>query len=161
MMRLLGCIAALIGFVLILPAARAQDQPQASATASAASPGTGSMVSPEVDSILKHRAWHHEYMDRNSPAAGGSGSVAAANNREGYRNPNNVGRTNEPYLPGDKFQNDSPKHITAQIGLGGVPDRAEQIAAFNAGTARYSAIQSHIDSYGRPMMGFGMGFGFR
>jgi hypothetical protein len=112
-------------------------------------PGTSSsssQVLPEVDSILRHRAWHHEFTPGNQQA--------------GFRNPGNVGRVNEYYPPGDRFQGAAQPHITARIGLGGVPDRNEQLAAYNAGTARYNAIQTHIDRYGRPMMGFGMGFGF-
>ncbi len=146
MTRLLPIVALVIGLGLSTTQAQAPKVP----AGEPASMGSN-MVSPEIDSILNHRPWHHEFMDPKSPAAGG----------QGYRNPGNVGRTNELYQPGDKFQNDSPKHVTAKIGLGGVPDRAEQLAAFNAGTARYNALQTHMDRYGRPMAGFGMGFGFR
>lgn len=148
-------LATVVGLLLAASTATAQfTSPDAARSKPAAprpaqiapSPG-GSDTLPEVDSILRHRAWHDDF----TPAAPGS---------SGYRNPNNVGRSNEYYLPGDKFQNANPQHITAKIGLGGVPDRAEQIAAFNAGTARYNALQTHIDRYGRPTMGFGMGFGF-
>lgn len=106
---------------------------------------------PAQASILRYRAWHEEFMPDRAPA------------NAGFRNPGNVGRTAEYYPPGDQFQNPEAagsRHITARIGNGGVPDRAEQIAAFNAGTSRYNALQTHIDRYGRPMGGFGFGFGF-
>ena len=106
---------------------------------------------PARASILRHRAWHEEFMPDQAPQ------------RAGFRNPGNVGRNAEYYPPGNQFQNPQQagsRHITAQIGNGGVPDRASQIAAYNAGTQRYNALQTHIDRYGRPMHGFGMGFGF-
>jgi len=90
-------------------------------------------------------------------------SARAHNSDYGYRNPGGVGRKAEYYPPGDRFQNDSPRTITARIGNGGQPDRAEQIAAYNAGTFRYNAIQSHIDRYAHPFgfgYGFGLGYGF-
>jgi hypothetical protein len=109
-----------------------------------ASPGDSPNVLPEVESILRHRPWHEQY----------------ARQPAGFRNPGDAGRTNSYYPADNQFQN--PGHARAGATyLGGIPDRNEQLAAYNAGTARYSAIQNHIDSYGRPSFGFGMGFGFR
>lgn len=96
-------------------------------------------------SLLRQRPWHEDFVPESQP---------------GFRNPNGVGRMVEYYPPGDKFQNDSPRHITARIGLGGVPDRNEQLAAQQTGTAYYGMLMNHIDRYGSPMMGFGMGFGW-
>jgi hypothetical protein len=102
---------------------------------------------PPHPSILRVRPWHEDYLP--------------PDNRDyGFRNPGGVGRRAEYYPPGDKFQNDSPRHITARIGLGGQPDRAEQLQAQAVGGANYNYLQSHIDRYGRPAWGFGWGFGF-
>src|SRR5690606_15735959 len=102
-------------------------------------------------SILRYRAWHEDF------------TPGQPHSQAGFRNPGNVGRTAEYYPPGNQFQNPQQaggERVTARIGNGGVPDRASQIAAYNAGTSRYNALQTHIDRYGRPMRGFGMGFGF-
>jgi hypothetical protein len=100
-------------------------------------------------SILAHRDWSYR-----------------SNDTYGFRNPGGVGRVAEYYPPGDRFQNEAPRHITAQIGNGGQPDRNEQLQAQQIGIQRYNALQSHIDRYGAPFgygYGFGMyyGFGFR
>jgi hypothetical protein len=99
--------------------------------------------SPGDDSILATRTWT---------------SRSYANDTYGFRNPGGVGRAPEFYPPGDRFQNDSPRHITAQIGNGGQPDRMEQLYAQQVGVMRYNALQSHIDRYGMPF-GYGYGFG--
>jgi len=99
--------------------------------------------------VLRHDPWPY------APAAG--------NSDYGYRNPGGVGRHSEYYPPGDRFQNNSPRAVTAQIGNGGQPDRQEQLQSYNSGTARYNALQSHIDRYAHPFgfgYGFGMGYGF-
>lgn len=114
------------------------------------SPGNISF-DPAQASILRYRAWHEEFTPNARPE------------NAGFRNPGNVGRNAEYYPPGNQFQNPQQagsSHITARIGNGGAPDRAEQLASYNAGTARYNALQTHIDRYGRPMRGFGFGFGF-
>lgn len=80
----------------------------------------------------------------------------------GFRNPGGVGRYAEYYPPGDRFQSGGtdPVKVARFDQGGGAPDRQEQIQAYNAGTARYNAIQRHIDSYGNRMFfGFGMGMG--
>lgn len=101
-------------------------------------------------SILRERPWHEEFVPDSQ-----------RNASYGVRNPGGVGRFAEYYPPGNRFQNDSPAHITARTGVGGgAPTLADQRAAQAVGTARYSALQTHIDTYGRPMMGFGLGFGF-
>jgi len=77
----------------------------------------------------------------------------------GFRNPGGVGRYSEYYPPGDRFQqNNDPVKVAKFDQGGGAPDRQEQIEAYNAGTARYNAIQRHIDRYGSRMY-FGFGFG--
>lgn len=101
-------------------------------------------------SILRARPWHEDYVPESQKAAS-----------YGVRNPGGVGRFAEYYPPGNQFQNAAPAHITARTGVGGgAPSLADQRAAQAVGTATYSALQTHIDTYGRPMMGFGMGFGF-
>lgn len=101
-------------------------------------------------SILRVRPWHEDYVPDAQKAAS-----------YGVRNPGGVGRYAEYYPPGNQFQNANPTHITARTGVGGgAPSLADQRAAQAVGTATYSALQTHIDTYGRPMMGFGMGFGF-
>lgn len=78
----------------------------------------------------------------------------------GFRNPGGVGRYKEYYPPGDRFQSggEDPVKVAKFDQGGGAPDRQEQIEAYNAGTARYNAIQQHIDRYGSRMY-FGYGFG--
>ena len=78
----------------------------------------------------------------------------------GYRNPGGVGRMNEYYPPGDQFQSPGQRGRPAATHGLGATSRAEQLASYNAGTARYNAIQGHIDRYGSPRIGFGWGFGF-
>ena len=75
----------------------------------------------------------------------------------GFRNPGNVGRYIEYYPPGNQFQVDAGRDPVrvATFGGGGVPDRAEQLAAQQIGIQRYNAIQSHIDNYARPAFGVG------
>lgn len=78
----------------------------------------------------------------------------------GYRNPGGVGRFSEYYPPGDQFQNPTRgRRQAATYGIG-MPTRSEQLASYNAGTARYNALQRHIDRYGSPRIGWGWGFGF-
>lgn len=80
----------------------------------------------------------------------------------GFRNPGGVGRYAEYYPPGDRFQSGGtdPVKVARFDQGGGAPDRQEQIEAYNAGTARYNAIQRHIDSYSNRMFyGFGFGMG--
>ncbi len=150
--RFLGLALLVTGLLspgLVIAQSPATPNPPQTPTQSPASLGAVT-YDPAEASILRHRAWHEDFMPNQN--AGNSG----------YRNPGNVGRYAEYYPPGNQFQNPQQagsQHITAKIGLGGVPDRAEQIASYNAGTARYSAIQTHIDNYGRPMRGFGFGFG--
>jgi hypothetical protein len=72
-----------------------------------------------------------------------------------------VGRVAEYYPAGDKFQNSFARSSAdARIGLGGVPDRNEQLQAQRVGTGYYNMLMTHIDRYGSPYMGFGMGFGW-
>jgi hypothetical protein len=61
--------------------------------------------------------------------------------------------------PGGQFQNPGGARTAARFDSGGRPNRSEQLQSQAVGTARYSALQSHIDTYGAPRWGFGMGFG--
>ena len=78
----------------------------------------------------------------------------------GFRNPGGRGRYAEFYT-GDEGSRPAVDPVRrAQFDQGGgAPDRAEQIAAYNAGTQRYNAIQQHIDNYARPYWGVGFGVG--
>jgi hypothetical protein len=139
------------GMIVPLAAAQAPGNPSTNAAQSptrAAVPAS-SVPGSASRSVIRHNPWPYPPSPRNADY--------------GFRNPGGVGRNAEYYPPGDRFQNDSPRNITAQIGNGGQPDRAEQIAAYNAGTARYRALQSHMDRYAHPFgfgYGFGMGYGF-
>jgi hypothetical protein len=79
----------------------------------------------------------------------------------GFRNPGGVGRFEEYYPPGNSFQNGGRDPVSVagfdkNIPVGSID---EQAMAYNAGTARYSAIQQHMDNFARPMGGFGWGYG--
>jgi hypothetical protein len=80
----------------------------------------------------------------------------------GFRNPGGTGRYLEYYPPGNQFQSDQARDPVkvATFGQGGIPDRAEQLAAQQIGIQRYNAIQQHIDNYARPYFGYGLGVGF-
>lgn len=83
--------------------------------------------------------------------------------RAGYRNPGGVGRYEEYYPAGDRFQNDvgrNPVPVPTFNGGSGVPTLEEQIAAQSLGVAKYNAIQQSIDRYARPYYGFGFYGGF-
>lgn len=114
------------------------------------------------NSILRQRPWHEDFVpDAQRPYS--YRSHAPANQEAGFRNPGGVGRRAEYYPPGDQFQVQVPTtapHVTARIGLGGVPDRNEQLRSQSVGTAYYGMLQNHIDMYGSPRFGFGFGFGW-
>jgi hypothetical protein len=128
----LGCLALLV-------AAEVQAQtPGAPAPRRVRSP-YGSAVRP--------RYWHEDFMPSQS---------------YGFRNPGGVGRMSEYYPPGVQFQNEreGTPHVTARIGLGGVPDRREQLQSQVVGTVRSNALQMHTDRYGAPQPGYGLGYGY-
>ena len=80
----------------------------------------------------------------------------------GFRNPGGQGRYAEYYAPGDEQRLANAKDPVQRAKFdqgGGAPDRAEQIAAYNAGTQRYNSIQRSIDNYARPYYGYGFGVG--
>ena len=77
----------------------------------------------------------------------------------GFRNPGNVGRHAEYYLPGDRFQVEGDPVRPAQFGVGGYPSRAEQMEAQRIGISRDNSIQGHIDRYAAPQWGYGFGVG--
>jgi len=81
----------------------------------------------------------------------------------GFRNPGGTGRFREYYPPNDQFQLNTTERDPVQVAKfdqgGGAPDRAEQLQAESLGIAKYNSIQGHIDSYARPMMGYGFGVG--
>lgn len=99
------------------------------------------------NSILRVKPWHEDY-------------IPPENRSYGYRNPGGVGRMAEYYPPNDQFQSGNRPHITAKIGLGGQPDRNEQLRSQSVGTAYYGMLQQHIDMYGSPRFGFGFGMGW-
>jgi hypothetical protein len=80
----------------------------------------------------------------------------------GFRNPGGVGRMEEYYPPYNQFQNGG-HDPTVRAGFNqGLPTGSveEQAMAYNAGTARYQAYQNSIDTYARPLGGYGFGYGF-
>lgn len=79
----------------------------------------------------------------------------------GFRNPGGVGRMLEYYPPDNEFQNPGTPVQAAQFDQGpAATQRSMQLQSQAVGIQRYNAIQSHIDRYGAPMMGWGWGFGF-
>jgi hypothetical protein len=78
----------------------------------------------------------------------------------GFRNPGGVGRFEEYYPPGNTFVNGgrdpvSAMHAGFDQGLP-VGSIEQQAMAYNAGTARYSALQQHMDNFARPMGYWGL-----
>ena len=77
-----------------------------------------------------------------------------------FANPGGVGRFSEYYTP---YTPTSPADArptrVARFDQGGGPDRAEQIAAFQAGQMRTRNIQNNINAYGRPYGAYGAGLG--
>lgn len=124
-----------------LPAAPAQAQPP-----------RGQYVSPQdVESgrVDLDSAWQN--YRRRSPSR---------TDTYGFRNPGGVGRMLEYYPPDNEFQNPGSPVQTAQFDQGpAATQRSMQLQSQAIGIQRYNAIQSHIDRYGAPMMGWGWGFG--
>ena len=78
-----------------------------------------------------------------------------------FANPGGVGRYAEYYTANTPTsQVDLLPRSLARFDRGGGPDRAEQIAAFQAGQFRARNIQDNINAYGRPYGAYGAGFGF-
>jgi hypothetical protein len=92
-------------------------------------------------SILRQRPWHDDFVPRAAPASPGEGRLA------------------DFTTPGETFQNPGGRRTAARFDSGGRPNRSEQLQSQMVGIQRYSALQSHIDKYGTPRFGFGMGFG--
>ena len=70
----------------------------------------------------------------------------------GFRNPGGVGRRNEYYPAGDRFQNPG-RGAQRTPNFGQVPDyaaRPAQMDVQRTGIARVRALDRHIDAYGRP-----------
>lgn len=148
------------GFLLALPTTLlpllalaqdpAPDDPPARPAARKAAPArriSYAELPPQHPSILRVKPWHEDYIPEDQKSYA-------------FRNPGGVGRRAEYYPPNNRFQNDSPRHVTARIGLGGQPDRNEQLRSQAVGTAYYGMLQQHIDRYGSPRFGFGFGFGW-
>jgi hypothetical protein len=78
-----------------------------------------------------------------------------------FSNPGGVGLYAEYYTPNTPTSqlDMHPTHQT-RFDKGAGPDRAEQIAAFQAGQMRTRNIQNNINAYGRPYAAYGAGFGF-
>jgi hypothetical protein len=129
------------------PAPDAPPAPKPAAARRVARPISYGALPPQHNSVLRIKPWHEDF-------------VPDDQRQYGYRNPGGVGRMAEYYPPNNQFQNDSPRHVTARIGLGGQPDRNEQLRAQAVGTAYYGMLQQHIDAYGSPRFGFGFGFGW-
>lgn len=83
------------------------------------------------------------------------------NNTYGFRNPGHLAKVAEFYAPGEKFDTapHDPIHPATYNEQTAALSRSMQIQAYNAGTARYSAVMQSIYAYSRPMGG-GFGFGF-
>jgi hypothetical protein len=77
----------------------------------------------------------------------------------GFRNPGGVGRFQEYYPPGDRFQASYEREHepVARFDVGGGPNWDEQRAAQQLGVSRYNSIQNHIDNYARSGWGWGVG----
>lgn len=133
--------ATALGSLALLFAVGSQAQ-----VAAPARPGSSYESPSASNSILRQRSWQEDFTPPRT---------------YGFRNPGDVGRRSEYYPPGDRFQNErgSAPRVTARIGLGGVPDRYEQLYSQSVGTAQYNALQMHIDRYGSPRWGFGLWFG--
>lgn len=80
----------------------------------------------------------------------------------GFRNPGGVGRMNEFYPPGNKFENGGRDPVkVAQFGSGSPAlSNESQMQAQRIGIARSRELHEHIDRYSRPMGGWGYGYGF-
>jgi hypothetical protein len=73
-------------------------------------------------------------------------------NSAGFRNPGRVGRVNEYYPAGERFQNPGRGAAHAPS-FGAYPDfvsRPAQVDVQRVGIARARALDRHIDAYGRP-----------
>jgi hypothetical protein len=78
-----------------------------------------------------------------------------------FANPGGVGRYSEYYTANTPTGQFNPRPTPlARFDRGGGPDRAEQIASFNAGQRRAANIQNNINAYGRPYAAYGAGFGY-
>jgi hypothetical protein len=131
----------------LLALAQEPDRPAARRPTASPRPISYGQLPAQHPSILRVKPWHEDY-------------IPEEHRQYGYRNPGGVGRVAEYYAPNNQFQNENPRHITAKIGLGGQPDRNEQLRSQSVGTAYYGMLQRHIDMYGSPRFGFGFGFGW-
>lgn len=90
----------------------------------------------------------------------GGNNAAGAVARAGFSD-GGVGRVAEYY---DEHTLDAPVNYhpnpTGRFDSGGGPDRAEQIAAQQAGTQRAQLTQETINTFGRPYGAYGAGLGF-
>lgn len=92
---------------------------------------------------------HHPYKSRES-----------SQGQSGFSNPGGVGRYAEFYdRSTPTSQVDQHPVPVAQFDRGGGPDRAEQISAAEDGQQRARNIQSNINTFARPMGGYGYGYG--
>ncbi|HMB08110.1 MAG TPA: hypothetical protein VKP69_30815 [Isosphaeraceae bacterium] len=157
MNRLHRVAAALVLSGTLVPAASAQSSPP-SAVQSASTPGAraapAAATAPAQTPSRRRSIVHHypypypSFYDTDATA--------------GFRNPGGTGRYLEYYPPGNQFQIDQARDPVkvATFGQGGIPDRADQLAAQQIGIQRYNAIQNHIDNYARPYWGYGFGVGY-
>ena len=125
-----------------------------SARTASASASASTSSSPMTDPYMPTSASRRASRSRTSPY-----QYADPEHDYGWRNPGGIGRMNEFYPPGNRFQRVADPVRVATFGGGGVPDRQEQLQAQSIGIERSSVLQRHIDAYGSPMR-FGYGFGY-
>lgn len=159
-LRLAGLSAAIFtGCVALVPSALSQDAP------SPPSPDPAASAAPEEAYPAHIRPQAHYPQQRRSVVQHYPYPYPEyyhGDSSGGFRNPGGRGRYAEYFPAGDDYHDrtatDPVRRAKFDQG-GGAPDRAEQIAAYNAGTQRYNAIQRSIDSYARPYWGVGFGAG--
>ena len=78
-----------------------------------------------------------------------------------FANPGGVGRYAEYYTANTlAISPDAHARPQPRFDKGPGPNRADQLAAFQAGQMRTRNIQANINAYGRPYGAYGAGFGF-
>jgi len=104
------------------PANPQGDNPQAANASSPRYGVTPDYITPQAHKPHRRRSIVHHYP---YPYPGAYYNDDTA----GFRNPGNVGRHAEYYLPGDRFQVEQDPVRVAQFNKGGYPSRSEQLAA--------------------------------
>jgi hypothetical protein len=153
-MRRLLCLSALLlsGWLADEVRAQAPANPAGPQTPQAAqAPAVRRDAAVRRSSTVRRSPYHRSYYDDAS--------------RSGFRNPGGVGRYEEYYPAGNRFQNEYARSAAPIVptfnGSSGVPTFQDQIAAQQLGVQKYNAIQQSIDRYAQPYYGFGFFGGFR